>query len=242
MAVLDVKAVAFDLDWTLVRSTVDFEKMKREVIAIFLSHGLNREVFPDGAKTDVIARRGRRALADKGDNLADIASVMAHVTDAMNRVELERVSQTTRMPGAATTMRWVRRQGMPIGVLTRGCREYADTALRVVGLRRWVDALLARDEVGYPKPDPRHLLELAGTLDCAPGQVVLVGDSTLDAACARDAGTPFVGVVSGVASERELSRFPHRAVVPRLADLIPLLQPRVYSRGTKAPHNGSVAG
>jgi phosphoglycolate phosphatase-like HAD superfamily hydrolase len=225
MALDDVRAVAFDLDWTLVRSTVDFTKMKRAVIAIFQSHGVDRAVFPDGAKTNVIARRGRRALTAQGAGAAEIAAVMTRVTAAMNQVELERVAQTTRMPGAATTVRWVRRRGLPVGVLTRGCREYADAALCVVGLRAGVDVLLARDEVDHPKPDPRHLLQLVDALGCAPGQVVLVGDSTLDAACAQDAGAPFVGVATGVASERELSRFPHRAVIPRLADLIPLLQP-----------------
>lgn len=234
MPLADVKAVAFDLDWTLVRSTVDFVKMKRAVIAIFRSQGVDREAFPDGAKTNVIARRGRRALTAQGVGAAEIAAVMTRVTAAMNQVELERVAQTTRMPGAATTVRWVRRRGMPVGVLTRGCREYAYAALRVVGLRGWVDALLARDEVDHPKPDPRHLLQLVDALGCAPGQVVLVGDSTLDATCARDADTPFVGVTTGVASERDLRRFPHHAVIPRLADLIPLLHPPVQDQGATA--------
>lgn len=235
MTLGDVNAVVFDLDWTLVRSTVDFEKMKRAVIAIFLARGVDRAVFPAGAKSNVITRRGRRALTEKGVGDADVAAVMACVNDALNRVELEQVSQTTRLPGASTTLRWVRRRGFPVGVLTRGCREYADTALRVVGLRRSIDVLLARDEVEHPKPDPRHLLQLLGALDRAPWQVVLVGDSTLDAACAQAAGAPFVGVATGVASARELNRFPNRAVIPRLTDLIPLLQPTVQGRGTAAP-------
>jgi phosphoglycolate phosphatase len=232
-----MKAVVFDLDWTLIHSTIDFEKMKREVIAIFLSHGVDRTVFPDGAKSNVIIRRGRRALREKGVDDVDIASVMTHVNDVMNRVELERVSKTTLMTGAATTLRWLQRRGIPIGVLTRGCREYADTALRVVGHRTVVDVLLARDEVEHPKPDPHHLLQLVGELDCNPRQVVLVGDSTLDAACAQNAGAPFVGVVTGVASERELRRFPHHAIIPRIADLIPLLQPTVQKRWTRPPFN-----
>lgn len=222
-----IKAVLFDLDGTLIRSTIDFEKMKREVIVTFLSQGVNGTIFPEGAKSNVIIRLGRRALMENGICNADIASVVNHVNDVMNQVELEHVSKTTLMTGASSTLRWLRRRGIQIGVLTRGCREYAEKALRVVELRMLIDALLARDEVEHPKPDQRHLLQLVEELDCEPRQVVLVGDSTLDASCAQNTSVPFIGVITGVASEYELRRFPNHAIIPCIADLIPILKPNV---------------
>jgi phosphoglycolate phosphatase-like HAD superfamily hydrolase len=59
-------------------------------------------------------------------------------------------------------------------------------------LSGYVDALLARDEVEHPKPDPRHLLQLVGSLGASRESTLYVGDTTTDLTTARAAGIEFV--------------------------------------------------
>ena len=53
--------------------------------------------------------------------------------------------------------------------------------------------VLARDDVPFPKPDPRHLFETIALLDVDPGDVLFVGDTTTDLETARAAEVDFVG-------------------------------------------------
>jgi phosphoglycolate phosphatase len=217
-------AVIFDLHWTLIRSTIDFRKMKRQLIEVCVLHGVDRARLSERWKNHVIIRRGRDALTAKGVAEADIAAMMTRITDAMNQVELEHVANTTPLNTAMDTLRWLRRRRVKIGVITRSCRIYAETALHVVGMTDLVDALLARDDVEYPKPDPRHLLAIIDALDCMPQHALLVGDSTLDAVTAQQAGVRFIGVLTGITTAQQLTPYPSYAVLPSIAALIPLLQ------------------
>ena len=217
-------AVIFDLHWTLIRSTIDFLRMKRKLIDVWVSHGVDRVYISEELKNDIIIDRGRAALKAKGVSDLDIASMMRRSTDVMNRVELEHVAETTSMQDAVKTLRWLQRRGVRVGVITRSCRAYAETALRVVGMTELVDVLLARDDVDHPEPDPRHLLQLIDDLGCAPQHVLLVGDSTVDASCAQRAGVRFIGVLSGITSEQQLKQFPNHAILPGIFGLTSLLQ------------------
>jgi phosphoglycolate phosphatase-like HAD superfamily hydrolase len=219
-----LNAIIFDLHWTLIRSTIDFAQMKRRLIEVCVSHGVDRARLSERLKNHVIIRRGRSALKAKGITDADIASMMSHITDVMNQVELEHVANTTPMNTALETLLWLQRRRVKVGVITRSCRAYAETALHVVGMTDLVDALVARDDVDHPKPDPRHLLHIIDALGCAPHQALLVGDSTLDALCAQQAGVRFIGVLTGVTIKHQLTPFPSYTILPGITSLVPLLQ------------------
>jgi phosphoglycolate phosphatase-like HAD superfamily hydrolase len=220
----ELNVVIFDLHWTLIRSTIDFQKMKRRLIDVCVTYGVDRARLSERMKNHVIIRLSRNMLEAKGAPKADIAAMTTHLTDVMNQVELEHVAKTTPINHALDALQWLRRRTVKVGVITRSCRVYAETALRVVGMTDLVDALLARDDVDHPKPDPRHLLAIIDTLDYTPLSAILVGDSTLDAACAQQAGVRFIGVLTGVTNEQQFSAYPCYAVLPSITSLVPILQ------------------
>ncbi len=80
-----------------------------------------------------------------------------------------------------------------MGIATRSHRVYAERCLAKMGMREYMQGVLARDDVPFPKPDPRHLFETISLLDVDPRDVLYVGDTTTDLETARAAEVDFVG-------------------------------------------------
>jgi phosphoglycolate phosphatase len=73
-------------------------------------------------------------------------------------------------------LRELRSRGYRIGVLTRGCREYAETALRIAGISDLLDAVVARDD--HPeveaKPSPIAMRHMAEAVGVRPDEITYV--------------------------------------------------------------------
>ena len=69
------------------------------------------------------------------------------------------------------------------------------------------------------KPSPEGLLLAISRLQCPKEQVLYLGDSTVDAETAQNAGVDFAGVLHGMTTREELAAYPHVTILP---DLTPL--------------------
>lgn len=197
-------AVIFDLDDTLIVSTVDYGRFKRLVIDRIVEDGEPRSDYSPDELILRILERYRSALRSKGLGDQEIKEKLAALDGIMDAVELERVSETAAIDGAAEVLSMLRAKGVKIGILTRGCREYAEAALNMTGMGGLVDFIEGRNSETRPKPDPESYLKLAKGLGVHPRDTIFVGDHPMDAECAANAGAPFVGVMTGDVPEDEL--------------------------------------
>ena len=219
----NIKAVIFDLDGTLIRSSINFKQMKKSIIDLLVKNGLRYSIFSESWKTTKIIEVGKKNLKDKGFNDNEIRKVLNSVTETMNNVEMENVSKTVQIEGARKTILALRERGLRIGVLTRGCRRYANEALKRTDMLKLIDVFLARDDTDRPKPDPHHLLKIIQSLNIKPEETIMVGDSTLDATCAVDANVLFIGVLTGIANREELIKAGSYIVLPNVTDITTLI-------------------
>ncbi len=192
-----IRAVVFDLDDTLVTSTVDYSKFKRLIIARIAEEGGDPGAYSDSENIVTLLGRYRRWLAAEGLTDEDLPRRLAAMDRIMDTVEMERVRDTSAIDGAREVLEELRTLGVRVGILTRGCREYAETVLAITGLADLVDALEARNSELRPKPHPESYLRIVSELGVRPEESLFVGDHTIDADCARNAGVPFIGVLSG---------------------------------------------
>lgn len=216
-----MKAVAFDLDDTLIRTTVDFKRMKQEIIHLFGNLGLDEEKFNTSELTYKIIERGIDLLAAQGAADARLREIRTEITRIMNRVELESIPRVEAMPGALKVLLELKKRGIRIGVVTRGCRAYTLAALERAGLSGAIDAVLARDDVDRPKPDPAHLMELVARLGVSRGEILSVGDHRTDYECAQAAQIPFIGITSGGSELADLVKADQRAEVLESIEELP---------------------
>lgn len=199
-----LRAVVFDLDDTLVVSTVDFAKFKRLVIDRIEEFGEDKSLYRPSETIVAIMDRFERRVREKGAPEGRVRGMLAELDRIMDEVELERVHETAPIAGAAETLSYLKEMGIKVGVLTRGCEAYARKAMALTGIDGLVDAVESRNSDTRPKPYPDSYIRLAEALGVDKDETLFVGDHAIDARCARNAGVPFIGVGTGDVPEREL--------------------------------------
>jgi len=187
-----ISAVIFDLDGTLIRSRHDYREMARRAEAILVDEGVLEEKLDEPRKVWQIIRGGLEALEGLGLSSERVERTLQRINEALNSVELLSLGSVEPVPGAQEALKLTKARGIRIGIATRAGRPYAERSLEVAGLTEYIDAILARDEVEHPKPDPRHLLQLVGSLGASRERTLYVGDTTTDLTTARAARIAFV--------------------------------------------------
>lgn len=157
-----IHAVAFDLDGTLVHSTLDFQGIREEL------------GFPPG-----------QGLLEHIATLADAAAA-AEAHAVIQRHELAAAAEAYWMPGAAELLHALQDAGLPTAILTRNTRAAVDVMMQALDIP--VPLILTREDC-LPKPDPDGLLHIGRHYGVQPERMVYVGDFIYDLQTARAAGS-----------------------------------------------------
>ena len=216
-AVAAARAVLFDFDFTLADSS--------EGIVVCMNHALARLGLPP-APADAI----RRTI---GLDLNTAFGILAgeewrsreeeFLEHFIRRADEVMVASTVFLPGAPRVLRTLHEAGYRVGVVTTKYRHRVEDALERDGLRAFVEVIVGADDVPRPKPAPDGLLRAAGSLGIPAGDCVFVGDSEVDARAAQAAGMGFVAVLSGTTAEGVFARYPVRAVLGGVGEVVPEL-------------------
>lgn len=213
------EAVIFDLDGTLIMSKVDYGEMRRRVSRILMDAGVPGDVLTSSLRIWEIISAGEGVLMGLGMPVEDWKRLVERIDRELNEVELAALETVEPAPHAEEALRSLKGMGLLIGIATRGCRAYANKSLELTGLRGFVDALVARDDVEHPKPDPRHLLKTVEALGSSPDRVIYVGDTTTDFKMAIDAGINFLGYVGNEEWGRRLREAGCQLLIDDLRDV-----------------------
>ena len=121
---------------------------------------------------------------------------------------------------AAAFESW-RQAGVRLAVLTNGVGEQQWRKLRALGVDEDVEFVMALDDLGVGKPDPRMYAEACRRFGLPAGEIVYVGDDV-----ARDAVGATACGLTGVWLDRLGGRVPPGVdvVVRSLSDVLPLLR------------------
>ncbi len=110
-------------------------------------------------------------------------------------------------------------RGLRTGVATNDSESSARSQLERIGIARRFDFIAGYDSGHGGKPDPGMCLAFAAHVGIAPAQIVMVGDSRHDLDAGRAAGMQAVGVLTGVAGEKDLAAHAD-VVLPDIGDLL----------------------
>lgn len=181
----------WDLDGTLVDSAGHHWIAWRDTLA-----AEGRPVRPDdfaqafGKRNDEILRELFGATIP--------AEWIERVSEAKERAyrRLLRERGLDPLPGALDWLSRLCEGGWRQALATSAPRPNIDAVFGVLGLERFLDAVVSADEVGRGKPDPAVFLEAARRLGLAPGRCVVVEDAPAGLEAARRGGMPAIGILS----------------------------------------------
>jgi phosphoglycolate phosphatase len=212
--------IVFDLDGTLVDSAPTMAATGNALLAELGRAPVTRETIKG------FVGHGMRALVERllqHTGGVPGGAVEPHHARFRAIYDADPVTGTEPYRGVAAALDRLAAAGHGLAVCTQKPTAPALRIVRELGLMPPIAVLTGGDSIGILKPDPRMVWHAADRL--APGPVVLVGDSAVDAETAAAAGVPFLlhaagyrrGEVPARAAFRDFAELPDLiAALPEL--------------------------
>jgi phosphoglycolate phosphatase len=205
-----IQCIVFDWDGTLMDSEAQIVSCLHAAIA-----DLQLEPMDDDTVKNVIGLGLKEAI----DTLVPGRDDRFHQAFvSFYREHWFKSDASSLFEGVRETLEVLKRRNLMLGVATGKARRGLEKVLGETGLSNYFDATRCADEAPS-KPHPQMLLELMETLDVAPGQTVMVGDTEYDMEMASNAGAAKIAMSTGVHSEIRLQRHAPLVCLNRLTDI-----------------------
>ena len=194
-----VRGIIFDLDGTLIKSVVDFPKMKRRMIEFINDLPMPGTNYKITQTTNEIISDLNVRMLQNGMSERDREEILNKISRILTEVEFENLDLVELNPGVKEFIQHCYKNGIKMGILTRASRDYLLASLEKTGIIEYFSVILSRDEFTLLKAKP-HQFALEYTikeLGLPPENILFVGDHEIDFNCARNGNIRFVGVLSG---------------------------------------------
>lgn len=232
-----IRAVAFDLDGTLVDSAPGLARaVDMALYALELPQaGEARVITWIGNGADVLMERAlswarqeratQRAASGKPDvDSADIpqdeqSRVLRKLFD---RYYAESVDEGSSLfPDVAETLDALHAAGIPLALVTNKPTPFVAPLLEALDLTNYFSVVIGGDDVEHKKPHPEPLLLVAKKLGITPAELLFVGDSRNDILAAQAAGAVSVGLTYGYNYGEAIALSKPDWVRDRFSDILP---------------------
>ena len=221
-------AAIFDLDGTLADTAPDL---------VYAANSLLEELgLPDleFRETRNAAGMGGRALIRlgyfRGGREPPLEGEMESLYARFLEVYDRSIDRSTHLfEGVRDTLDRMHADGWLLGVCTNKPVAPAVRLLDRLGIADHFGSILGGDSLEVRKPHPRHVLSTVEAIGGEPEHAVMVGDSAVDLAAARDAGLPCVLMRYGYSSD-PVDSLGAEAVLDRFSELAQFL-PRLLRGG-----------
>lgn len=211
---MTIKALLFDKDGTLFQFKETWEAWAYAILLRLTDgdHARAAKVGQDigfDMKTRSFARDSvviAGTPAEVVDAFQEHFDIPANTLETILNDEAATTPQVEAVP-LVPFMEDLRARGLLLGVATNDAEHPAREHLAGAGVLDLFDFISGYDSGNGVKPDAAPCLAFAHKVDIPAGQVAMVGDSLHDLKAGRAAGMRTIGVLTGVATQDELSPF-----------------------------------
>ncbi|AEY85549.1 phosphatase/phosphohexomutase [Streptomyces hygroscopicus subsp. jinggangensis 5008] len=183
------KVALFDLDGTLINT----EHKNREAWArLFRRH---RVPYDDSVLRSFTGRPAKEAMADHVASFAGYG-IDELCAEAAAYAALPDMPAAVTVDGAMELLHRLQQMRVPLGVVTSGPRDYAESALMTLGVLQLLDVLITADDVSRGKPDPEGYSTACSALNVEPSEAVVFEDAPAGILAAKRAGIFCVGLTT----------------------------------------------
>jgi phosphoglycolate phosphatase len=223
---VDVRAVLFDLDGTLLDTVSDLHAAICGMLA-----DLGRPPLPvDAVRAYVgrgVARLVKRALAGSLDAADDGSPAPADALAGFRRhYARENGRRTQLFPGVKEGLEAIRAMGLPMAVITNKPGAFTQPLLEMTALAGYFSVVVSGDDLPRVKPDPMSLTWACGRLGVSPADALFIGDSINDSLAARAASCRVFLLPYGYNEGRDVRELDCDAIVPSIVSAAGLIRRR----------------
>lgn len=192
----DIRALAFDLDGTLVDSAPGLaDAIDRTLNDLRLPQaGLERVSTWIGNGADIMMARaltfalGREPQPEEQRDARVLFD--RHYADTVD-------AGSTLFPQVKQTLAALKTTGLPMAIVTNKPTPFVAPLLESLGIADAFSLIIGGDDVPVKKPHPAAIFMVLGTFGVLPNELLFVGDSRNDIQAAQAAGVPNVGMTFG---------------------------------------------
>jgi HAD superfamily hydrolase (TIGR01549 family) len=176
-----IELIIFDLDDTLVRSSINYTKIRTEIA----------ELFPKNSQLPHLSRTPILKLIKQ---LREIDEDSFHQAKSfVEKSERNAVNEAIIMDGASVIPSLLKKFNIEGVIYTNNTRETVRLYLRKPSFEFLSSfEIFTRDDIQKPKPDPEGIIMILNKLNIPKLNTLYIGDSFLDSEAASNAKIKFV--------------------------------------------------
>ncbi|SPF75980.1 Pyrophosphatase PpaX [Aliiroseovarius pelagivivens] len=211
---MTIKALLFDKDGTLFQFKATWEAWAHAVLLRLTNgdHSRAAEVGRDIGFDMETQTFARDSVVIAGTPAEIVSALQKHFdlsAGALETILNDEAETAPQVEAVALVplLENLRARGLALGVATNDAERPARQHLEGAGVSDLFDFISGYDSGNGVKPDAAPCLAFARQVDIEAGQVAMVGDSLHDLKAGRAAGMQTIGVLTGLATQGELSSF-----------------------------------
>ncbi len=190
--------ILFDLDGTLIDST--------DAITGCFFHSFRKLNFDfAGTKEDIKNEIGYPLdimYANLGVDKTKVWDFVSVYKEEYRKISKE---QTYLLPNAVESVK-LASSFARLGIVTTKTTEYTIPLLEHMGIMKYFETIIGRQEVINPKPHPEPILKCLENMDLEPNKnIFMIGDTKMDLIAAKEAKISSVGVLCGYGKKEQLT-------------------------------------
>lgn len=207
------KAIAFDYDYTLVDAT--------QGIADSINYALERAGLPPMEHSELRPYVGIpiEQIFRSRSSVCDEQQLERLVADFFDKAGTTMTRGTELLPHTDAAIRSLHERGFILAIVSTKRTDRLAEGLEKFGLRGCFSLLIGGDMVRRHKPDPQGLLDVLEQTGLSREEALFVGDTTIDAQTAQNAGVDFCAVTSGATPAAHFDAYPRVLLCGDLREL-----------------------
>lgn len=217
----NIKAIAFDLDGTLVDSAsglaeaidnmlkeLGFSPAGKELISVWVGNG--GDILVDRA-----LKWAGAAITPKLQKSARESFAQHYAVSVMTGSQL--------FPEVKETLDILAKSDLPLAIVTNKPTPFIAPLLKELGIDKYFSLVLGGNDVKALKPHPAPLYLVMGQFGLRKEELLFVGDSRNDIIAAQSAGCPCVGLTYGYNYGESIALSEPDCVLTHFSELLPTI-------------------
>ncbi len=225
-----LKLVMFDLDGTLVETGTEIRHAVNDTLTQFDYAGVSQEQVNGwiGYGTLELLIQALSFATQRSVDEVRASAQLASIKQQFDRNYQHHCGTTSRLyPHVRQVLTELSGRGVKLAVVTNKEMRYTSTVLNAHQLADLFEIVIGGDSLPTKKPDPAGVNQCLSFHDVEKQHALFIGDSSIDAATAKNAGVPVWLLTYGYNMNQRVEDCQPDRIID---NLLPLLEPFIQSQ------------